>query len=534
MDDVRMHRRALSESELLALVTGGAAETPAPFKTATGVADTTLAWQPDPQATLHHVYVGTDAAAVSSATTASPEYQGDTTLSAWSFTANASTTYHWRIDSVNPNSTVPGKIWSFSTGTNVTTPDPANGLLAHWKLDETGGTLAASTTGTNPGTVIGSPARIPGTEGKAISFDGVNDGATTGVPLLSNRTSFTMAGWYRSPLTTGNRIALWGQNDVVEFGINGSNISIFTSGGGSLSVPLPSPNEWHHVACIGDGFSLKIYIDGRLAATGGSYVANAYGSATASGFNIGTATWDSSRNWFTGQIDEVRVYDRSLSDLEIYHQVNPVPQHEVAVTASPSQGGSATGSGTFTQGSTQRITATAAQGWRFVNWSGTGIANPSVPSTTVHVDAAKTVTAHFEVIDPDANSNGILDEWETIKFGNAAPGANPPDDDPDRDGLSNLLEYAFDTHPLLPNVSPVEHDLVPMAGGKHLRLSVAKNPEATNLAYSVEVSGDLADPSWTSAGTTVEADTLTELRVRDDTDTTSSSRRFIRLKVTAE
>jgi hypothetical protein len=150
------------------------------------------------------------------------------------------------------------------------------------------------------------------------------------------------------------------------------------------------------------------------------------------------------------------------------------------------------------------------------------------------VDAAKTVTAHFEAIHPDANSNGILDEWETIKFGNAAPGANPPDEDPDRDGLSNLLEYAFDTHPLLPNVSPVAHDLVPMAGGKHLRLSVAKNPEATHLAYSVEVSGDLADPSWTWVGTTVEADTLTELRVRDDTGTTSSSRRFIRLKVTAE
>jgi hypothetical protein len=534
MDDVRMFRRALSQAELLALVEGGPAETPSPFDTAAGVADTTLTWQPDPQATRHEVYVGTDSAALSSATTASPEYMGSTPLAAWSFPGNAGMTYYWRIDSVNATRTVPGKIWSFSTGTTVAPPDPFNGLLARWKLDEPAGTLAASTTGTTTGTVVGAPARIAGVDGNAISFDGVNDGVTTGVPLLSNRTSFTMAGWYRSPLTTGNRVALWGQNDIIEFGINGTNLSIFTSGGGSFSVPIPTPNQWHHVACVGDGFSLKIYIDGLLAASGGSYVANSYGTSTGSGFNIGTATWDASGNWFTGQIDEVRVYGRALSDLEIYHQVNPVPRHEVAVTPSPSQGGSATGSGTFTQGSTQPITAPAAQGWRFVNWSGTGIANPSVPSATVHVDAAKTVTAHFEAIHPDANSNGIHDEWETIKFGNAAPGANPPDEDPDRDGLSNLLEYAFDTHPLLPNVSPVAHDLVPMAGGKHLRLSVAKNPEATHLAYSVEVSGDLADPSWTWVGTTVEADTLTELRVRDDTGTTSSSRRFIRLKVTAE
>jgi hypothetical protein len=264
-----------------------------------------------------------------------------------------------------------------------------------------------------------------------------------------------------------------------------------------------------------------------------------------------------------------------------------------------------TGTGTFTQGTVQPITATAASGWNFVNWTGDSIADPFASATTITINGAKvatanfaintyslsysagpngsitgnpaqtidhgsdgtavtavpatgysfvnwsdggtanprtdanltatlSVTANFEFTDPDANANGILDEWENIKFGNAAPGANPPDEDPDRDGLSNLLEYAFDTHPLLPNVSPVEHDLVPMAGGKHLRLSVAKNPEATNLAYSVEVSGDLADPSWTSAGTTIEADTLTELRVRDDTRTTSSSRRFIRLKVTAE
>jgi hypothetical protein len=318
MDDVRLFRRALTQAELLRLVNGGSAETPTPFDTATGVADTFLTWQPDPQATQHQIYIGTSSSAVASANTSSPEYQGITPLAIWNYSANTNTTYYWRIDSINTNAIVAGKVWSFTTGAALTPPNPSSGLLAHWKLDETSGTLAASTTGTYPGTVVGSPLRTAGADGNAISFDGINDGVTTGVPLLSNRTFFTIAGWYRSPLTTGNRVALWGQNDVVEFGISGPNLFVFTPSGGSLSVPLPTPNEWHHVTCVGDGASLKIYINGLLAASGGNYVSTVYGSSTVSGFNIGTATWDTSGNWFTGQIDEVRLYDRALNDIEVY------------------------------------------------------------------------------------------------------------------------------------------------------------------------------------------------------------------------
>jgi hypothetical protein len=532
MDDVRLFRRAIGETEILALVNGGPAETPSPFDTATGVANTNLTWQADPQATSHHVFIGTSASTVAAATTTSPEYLGNTPLAAWEFHGLADTTYYWRVDTVNPDSTVPGKVWSFSTGTTVTPANPNNGLLAHWKLDETEGAIAASTTGTHPGTVFGSPERTEGVDGMAISFDGSNDGITTGEPLLSNRTSFTLAGWYRSPLTSGNRVALWGQNDVVEFGINGANLALFTASGGSLAVPLPAPDQWHHVACVGDGFSLKIYINGLLAATGGSYVANSYGSSTSHGFNIGTATWDPSGNWFTGQIDEVKVYGRALTADELYQLGGP--STALLVEASPPNGGTVSGSGTYIEGNNRTISATPAEGWSFVNWTGTGIGNPSLASTTVLVDTIKTVTAIFEPIDPDANENGILDAWETIMFGNSDSGNNPADDDPDKDGLSNFLEYALNTHPLQPNTSPLVLDLVAAEHGSHLRLTPPKNPDAPHLNYSVEVTGNLVSGPWTPDDTTVEADSALELRVRDDVGTASSSRRFMRLKVVTD
>jgi hypothetical protein len=134
--------------------------------------------------------------------------------------------------------------------------------------------------------------------------------------------------------------------------------------------------------------------------------------------------------------------------------------------------------------------------------------------------------------DPDANDNGINDAWETTKFGNANLGANLATDDPDGDGLANLIEYALDTHPLVPNKTPLIYDFHELPSGKHLRLTVPKNPQATNLTFIVEVGSDLGD--WSEVPTTIESQTDTELIVRDNINMADSSRRFIRLKVRGE
>lgn len=135
---------------------------------------------------------------------------------------------------------------------------------------------------------------------------------------------------------------------------------------------------------------------------------------------------------------------------------------------------------------------------------------------------------HIQVIqtNPDANDNGILDTWETEKFGNANAGSNPPDADPDGDGLSNLLEFALDTHPAQANASPLIHDFVTVGADQRLRLTVPKNPLATNLNFTIETCAGLND--WSATNTFVESDTATQLIVRD---TQPGTRRFIRLKV---
>ncbi len=96
------------------------------------------------------------------------------------------------------------------------------------------------------------------------------------------------------------------------------------------------------------------------------------------------------------------------------------------------------------------------------------------------------------------------------------------------DNLPNLLKYATGLNPLVPGVAPIMYDI----DSGCLRLSVQKDPQATDVTYLVEVTDDLTSAEkWTTVGTTAEADTATELSVHDNTPVTDSASRFLRLRV---
>ncbi len=127
-----------------------------------------------------------------------------------------------------------------------------------------------------------------------------------------------------------------------------------------------------------------------------------------------------------------------------------------------------------------------------------------------------------------------VNQWRQDHFGanagNAAIAGNLAD--PDGDGLNNLLEYALGTDPLSGNAAGYTIDQETLNGSTYLRLTVAKNPNATDVTYGAEVTGDLTTPgSWSSSPVVVEANTTTTLRVRDSVAIGAASSRFIRLRV---
>ena len=127
-----------------------------------------------------------------------------------------------------------------------------------------------------------------------------------------------------------------------------------------------------------------------------------------------------------------------------------------------------------------------------------------------------------------------IEQWRQTHFGANAGNALIAGDlaNPDGDAFNNLLEYALGLDPLVAGANTLVADIETIGSDKFLRLTVTKNAAATDIVFTIEVTGDLTTPaSWGSAGTTIETNTTTQLRTRDNTPI-GSVPRSIRLKVT--
>jgi subtilisin family serine protease len=99
--------------------------------------------------------------------------------------------------------------------------------------------------------------------------------------------------------------------------------------------------------------------------------------------------------------------------------------------------------------------------------------------------------------------------------------------DPDRDGMSNLMEYALGSQPTFPDVSKLPQ---PSGASGFTQLTVPKNPQSAGLRYAVEFSS--GDQVWQSGK--VEQDTPGQLRVRSQQPQSAIPRQFTRLRVELE
>ncbi|MFH1497877.1 MAG: PQQ-dependent sugar dehydrogenase [Verrucomicrobiota bacterium] len=132
---------------------------------------------------------------------------------------------------------------------------------------------------------------------------------------------------------------------------------------------------------------------------------------------------------------------------------------------------------------------------------------------------------------PDA-----FEAWRLAAFGEFAgePEALAAADF-DGDGLSNLFEYALGSSPVTADGDAVRPQLavVEESGERYLTLTVARDPDAEGLAWLVEASEDLAEPTaWTAVETITLTDTPSLLVVRDTVPLSETPRRFLRARVT--
>ena len=150
-----------------------------------------------------------------------------------------------------------------------------------------------------------------------MSFNGTNQYIDMGNPsaLPSGAQARTICGWGKLNNTTGSYswIAAFGTNtfgNAMFIGMNGTTLYAGGGQGADLTVPNFWDTNWHFIVLTYDGTTAKLYADGVLktsAAKSWNLVPNAC--------NIGRMT-DGTQYW-NGQIDDVRIYNRALSATEI-------------------------------------------------------------------------------------------------------------------------------------------------------------------------------------------------------------------------
>ena len=205
------------------------------------------------------------------------------------------------------------------------------GLVSYWDFEEGSGNISYDYTKANNGTMYNGVARTAaGKYSSAIQLDGVNDYIDAGnAASLNIANSITLEAWIKFSSPAGRIIAKETDNfdtPYLIYALGAGQLAFFTSNTGpstyaQATAPLTyNDNAWHHVVGTYDGSTVNLYVDGAQKGsaswTRGLKPSSEKTFIGASRFH-GTPTM-----FFNGTIDEVRIYNRTLSNAEINASMN--------------------------------------------------------------------------------------------------------------------------------------------------------------------------------------------------------------------
>ncbi|MCU0917704.1 MAG: hypothetical protein MUC88_24550 [Planctomycetes bacterium] len=298
-----------------------------------------LRWNVGLAAISHDVYFGTDQAKVTDG--AADVFKGNQMTTTFKTGLLAlSTRYYWRIDEVAPDGTkVKGPVWTFKTLPEIALAADPN-LVAWWTLDEGSGTRIVDWSGHGRHgqfNAAGSPTWAAGYDGTALSFDGPLSGdyVVTSYPGVTGIRSRSVTAWIKT--ATIGEIISWGQNVAGQkwiFRVQESNgtigaLRVEVNGGYQVGWNDLRDDEWHHVAAVlnGDGtpdaLEIALYVDGLLEPSSAS-LDEPINTIDTGVVRIGESPWHNRP--FTGLIDDVRMFDKALTqaEIELVMRVDPL------------------------------------------------------------------------------------------------------------------------------------------------------------------------------------------------------------------
>ncbi len=188
--------------------------------------------------------------------------------------------------------------------------------IAHYKFenDETD----ASGTSHGTGTSIQYAA---GRFGQAANFNATNSVITGTAQNVGS--SFSISAWiYPASYGEHNYFNLWvDSSNLFQIGLSDSTnekLKIAAKSSNTWDVytttasPIASINQWYHIVVNRSSSDLKIYVNGTFLESADNFYSKTYNT-----FNIGSGKSTSNNSFFDGKIDQLRVFNKTLSASEV-------------------------------------------------------------------------------------------------------------------------------------------------------------------------------------------------------------------------
>jgi N-acetylneuraminic acid mutarotase len=188
-------------------------------------------------------------------------------------------------------------------------------LVAHWALDETEGMFAADSTGDNDAVVIGGAAWQPnsGQIGGALQLNGVDSFAIANAVLNPADGPFSVLVWINGSapgqvVVSQQSAANWLATDTEGNLMTGLKSSDQLAGP-LISEAVITDGQWHRIGLVWDGSHRKLYVDGVEVVD--DIQPGLEGSQM--GLYVGTGKGMEPGTYFSGLIDDIRIYNRAVS-----------------------------------------------------------------------------------------------------------------------------------------------------------------------------------------------------------------------------
>ena len=188
-------------------------------------------------------------------------------------------------------------------------------LIAHWALDEAQGIVAYDSAGNNDAVTFGDPIWQPtdGIVDGAIHLDGVDDCVIIGSIVNPTEGSFSVFVWVKGGapgqiVFSQIGMANWLCTDSLEGNLLTELQSSGRSGSPLQSQTVITDGNWHRIGFVWDDSLRTLYVDGVAVAED---TQNSLESSD-SGLYIGTGKAMEAGTYWSGLIDDVRIYNRSI------------------------------------------------------------------------------------------------------------------------------------------------------------------------------------------------------------------------------